>query len=103
MKHRLNSAFGDTIKDTYEVIGEPTDVAGAKELAATNPYQFQWWALGLVTPAPLSKRRGPTRELTVGFSFTMSRAGGKTKQIVFSVKAGKATRPVCARLAGRGG
>ena len=33
MKHRLLSAFGEGIKAEYEVMGEPIDLAGARQLA----------------------------------------------------------------------
>ena len=46
MKFRMKNAFGEPIKDSYEVVGEPVDLAGASALAKENPYQFQWWALG---------------------------------------------------------
>ena len=52
IKQRLSDAFGPEIKSTYDVIGEPTDYAGAAALAAENKYQFQWWALGQVGARP---------------------------------------------------
>src|SRR5207245_3731129 len=45
IKHRLHHAFGKHV--SFEVIGEPVDVNGAKALAQQDPYQFQWWALVL--------------------------------------------------------
>jgi len=42
IKKRLSDAHGDAIKDTYEIIGEPTSVDDAAALAASDPYQFQW-------------------------------------------------------------
>ncbi len=48
IKKRLSDAFGDDIRRTCDVIGEPTDYAGAAELAEEDKYQFQWWALGQV-------------------------------------------------------
>ena len=48
IRHRLNDAYGDDIEQTYQVIGEPVSVPDAEALAAADPYQFQWWALGLV-------------------------------------------------------
>ena len=58
MKHRLMSAFGEGIKSEYQVMGEPTDVAGAQQLARDDPYQFQWWALGLVGARPVEQKKG---------------------------------------------
>ena len=43
MKYRLHDAFGEAVKAEYEVKGEPADLAGAAQLAADDPYQFQWW------------------------------------------------------------
>jgi adenine specific DNA methylase Mod len=31
-------------KANYSVQGRPTDLAGARELARRDKYQFQWWA-----------------------------------------------------------
>jgi hypothetical protein len=36
----------------YKVIGEPVSLPDAAALAAADPYQFQWWALGLVGARP---------------------------------------------------
>jgi len=52
IKTRLDDAHGPEIRKTYTVIGEPTDVAGAEQLALENKYQFQYWALGLCGARP---------------------------------------------------
>ncbi|RLC44093.1 MAG: site-specific DNA-methyltransferase, partial [Candidatus Coatesbacteria bacterium] len=44
IKHRLQDSFGEHIKDSYDVVGEPVSISGAMELAKQDPYQFQWWA-----------------------------------------------------------
>ena len=36
----------------YKIVGEPVDFESAGELAETNPYQFQWWALSLIDARP---------------------------------------------------
>jgi len=48
MKARLDIEPG---KD-YDIIGEPISLAGAKDLAELNRYQFEWWALSLVEATP---------------------------------------------------
>jgi hypothetical protein len=58
IKKRLSDAFGPEIKSTCEVIGEPTDFAGAAALAAEDKYQFQWWALGLGGARPADQKKG---------------------------------------------
>ena len=53
IKVRLLDAFGDAAK--YKVIGEPTTVEDAQDLADHDQYQFQWWALGLVGARPVEQ------------------------------------------------
>ncbi|MGQ0722054.1 MAG: restriction endonuclease [Candidatus Eiseniibacteriota bacterium] len=85
MKHRLRDAFGEEV--SYEVIGEPTDLAGARALAQDDPYQFQWWTLGLVGARPAEQKKGADRGID-GRLYFHDELGGATKQIIFSVKAG---------------
>jgi site-specific DNA-methyltransferase (adenine-specific) len=54
-KYRLRDMFGDV---PYQVIGEPEDLASAKQLASEDRYQFQWWALSLVQARPLGGEAG---------------------------------------------
>lgn len=46
--HRLQSTLGEQVAGEYWVVGEPVSLPDAQALAASDPYQFQWWALGLV-------------------------------------------------------
>ena len=46
IKARLRDTFGESA--TFQVIGEPVSLPDARTLADQDPYQFQWWALGLV-------------------------------------------------------
>ena len=86
IKHRLKDGFG---KDSqYKVIGEPADLSGAQELAHSDPYQFQWWALGLVGARPVEQKKGADKGID-GRLFFHDDNSGKTKQIIFSVKAGQ--------------
>jgi hypothetical protein len=86
MKHRLRDAFGDA--PSYGVIGEPVSLPDAEALAASDPYQFQWWALGLVGARPVEQKKGADQGID-GRLYFHDEAKGKTKQIVISVKAGK--------------
>jgi hypothetical protein len=88
IRHRLRDSHGEQIKKKYEVIGEPTSVPDARVLAAQDPYQFQWWALGLVGARPIEGKKGADKGID-GRLFFHDEPGGKTKQIIFSVKAGK--------------
>jgi len=88
IKHRLKSGFTETIK--YDVIGEPVSLPDAQELAKDDPYQFQWWALGLVGARPVEKRKGADKGID-GRIYFHDEAGKLTKQIILSVKSGKVT------------
>jgi DNA modification methylase len=88
IKTRLADAFGDSVRETYEVIGEPVDLAGAEKLAEEDKYQFQWWALSLAGARPLEKKKGADQGIDGRLYFHDEVKGGKTKQIILSVKAG---------------
>ena len=88
IKNRLATRYLPAITKTYEVIGEPTDPEGAKQLAHDDPFQFQAWALGLVNARVASSaKRGGDKGID-GRLYFHDEPGGKTKQIIFSVKAG---------------
>ena len=84
IKHRLLDTFGSTAE--YKVIGEPTSLPDAEELAASDPYQFQWWALGLVGARPTEQKKGADKGIDGRLYFHDEPK--MTKQIIFSVKAG---------------
>lgn len=86
MKHRLQDTFGEDLK--YEVIGEPVSLSGAEALAKEDPYQFQWWALGLVGARPADEKKGADAGID-GRIYFHDEAKGSTKQVIISVKAGK--------------
>jgi SAM-dependent methyltransferase len=88
MKHRLRDAFGEEIAKTYQTIGEPTSLPDAETLAAEDPYQFQWWALGLVGARPVEQKKGSDKGIDGRLYFHDEVEGGKTKQVILSVKAG---------------
>lgn len=86
MKHRLLNTFGEQVD--YEIIGEPVSLSGAKSLAKQDPYQFQWWALGLVGARPNEQKKGADAGID-GRIYFHDDASGETKQVIISVKAGK--------------
>jgi len=86
MKHRLLDSFGDQVD--YEVIGEPVSLEGANALAKQNPYQFQWWALGLVGARRNEQKKGADAGID-GRLYFHDDPKGDTKQVIISVKAGK--------------
>jgi len=91
IKHRLHDAFGATI--SYQVIGEPVSLPDAKTLAKEDPYQFQWWALGLVGARPVEQKKGSDKGIDGRLYFHDDPVSGKTKQIIISVKAGHTGSP----------
>jgi site-specific DNA-methyltransferase (adenine-specific) len=93
VKSRLRDAFGDEIAKSYRVIGEPTTVEDAEALAKDDPYQFQWWSLGLVGARPAEEKKGADKGIDGRLYFHDEGPGGKTKQIIISVKAGKLHAP----------
>jgi DNA modification methylase len=97
IKVRLGSAYGPDIK--FDVIGEPTDLAGAQDLASSDPYQFQWWALGLVGARPVEQKKGADKGID-GRLFFHEQQGGETKQVILSVKSGHVQRSYVMELRG---
>ncbi len=88
IKHRLRHAFGEEVSKTYQVIGEPVSVPDATELAHEDPYQFQWWALGLVGARPIEQKKGSDQGIDGRLFFHDEGENGRTKQIILSVKSG---------------
>lgn len=88
IKSRLRDAFGDEISKTYEVVGEPVSVPDAVELAKEDPYQFQWWALGLVGARRTEQKKGSDQGIDGRLYFHDEGESGRTKQIILSVKSG---------------
>jgi site-specific DNA-methyltransferase (adenine-specific) len=87
IKSRLVQAFGEGVE--FSVTGEPTTADDAAKLAREDPYQFEAWALGLVGARTTEeKKRGADRGVDGRLIFH-EKAGGKTREVVISVKAGK--------------
>jgi DNA modification methylase len=89
MRVRLRDSFGGGV--TYKVVGEPTDLNGAINLAKQDKdmYQFQWWALGRVGARPIDQKKGADKGIDGRLYFFVEK--GKAEQIIFSVKGGNVT------------
>lgn len=96
IRSRLTDAFVG--KAVYEVVGEPVSLPDATALAQSEPYQFQWWALGLVGARPVEQKKGADKGIDGRIYF--HEGPGKTKQIILSVKAGKLHAPYVRDLRG---
>jgi site-specific DNA-methyltransferase (adenine-specific) len=90
IRHRLNDAFKDELAP-YEVIGEPKDLTGARELAAHDRYQFEWWALGLVEARPAQDKKKGADAGIDGYIYFFDDDSGKAKKIIVQVKSGHPT------------
>lgn len=90
IRTRLLDTYGSSAK--FAVVGEPTTVSDAEELANTDPYQFQWWALGLVGARPVEQKKGADKGIDGRLYFHEDGKKNRvTKQAIFSVKAGQVT------------
>jgi site-specific DNA-methyltransferase (adenine-specific) len=84
IEKRLRDAFPG-IK--YEVHGTPKDLDGARDLAARNKYQFQWWAVSLVNAIPFGgKKKGADTGIDGVVYFKPE--GKTTEKAIVSVKGG---------------
>jgi len=95
IKNRLRDRYGleapaPKRKGDYALVGEPVSVPDAEELARTNPYQFQWWALGLVGARPVQGKKGADKGIDGKIVFQGDGAG-KFESVILSVKAGHVT------------
>jgi len=94
MSDRLKSAFDGTPNalDFIEIIGDPTEVEGARALAKQDEqdgrYQFQWWAVHKLGGTPVSgtKKKGADRGRDGLMTFTDK--AGETQKILINVKSG---------------
>jgi site-specific DNA-methyltransferase (adenine-specific) len=90
MRHRLKDTFGDQVQ--FKVVGEPVDLKGAEELAKQDPYQFQWWALGLVGARPAENEQKKGRDTGIDgyiyFHDEPQNKQPKTKRIIIQIKSG---------------
>ena len=93
-QYRLKDMFNITEGVDYDVIGEPTNLTEAHQLAKDNRYQFQWWALSLVKAKPVggvegSKKgkKGSDKGIDGVINF-IDDAKGKPKYVIVQVKSG---------------
>ncbi len=85
MKKRLLDTFGT--EAVFKVIGEPTSLPDAAALAESEPYQFQFWALGLVGARPEDEKRGADKGIDGKIVF-QGDGPGVFENVILSVKAG---------------
>lgn len=79
----------------YAVYGRPTDLAGARDLARRDKYQFQWWAAWLLGAQTYESKRGADRGIDANIYFSNGPYGHG--RIIVSVKGGEHVSPAMVR------
>ena len=96
IERRLKDAFPGI---TFEVHGTPKDIDGARDLAARDKYQFQWWAVSLIEAQPYGgKKKGADGGID-GLIYFRSDAK-TTERAIVSVKGGGVSVPMVRDLKG---
>ena len=80
IKDRLQRAFGSKV--SYSVIGEPVSLTEAKTLAESDPYQFQWWSLGLVGARKAEQKKGADKGIDGRLLFHIDPKTRDTQEII---------------------
>ena len=87
IKNRLRDTYGDKIE--IITIGEPTTPNEASVLAEQDKFQFQWWALGLVSARPVEQKKGADHGIDGKILFRDDPKAARPEQIIIQVKGGK--------------
>src|SRR5437899_362697 len=87
VQRRLRDHFASDLSP-YEVIGAPTDLKSAEELARISPYQFEWWAVDLVDARPAKDFRKGADTGIDGYINFFDDKSGQAKQVIVQVKSG---------------
>jgi adenine specific DNA methylase Mod len=97
IEKRMKDAFPGV---AFEIHGTPKDMAGARDLALRDKYQFQWWACARVNAQPYQgKKKGADSGIDGLIYFQDEADKGAAKKIIVSVKGGEhVTRTMIADL-----
>lgn len=88
IRRRMDDAFPE-LAGKINVVGEPVDLTGAAELAARDPYQFQWWSLDRLGALPAGdggRKKGMDRGIDGIIPFV--EGATERRRVIISVKAG---------------
>jgi DNA modification methylase len=91
IEKRLLHSYGPSIKSTYEVLGIPQDLGGAKALFDRSPFEFERWAVSRVNAQPNEKQVGD-KGIDGVARFPLDQKGN-VGRILISVKGGKTINP----------
>jgi Restriction endonuclease len=89
IRRRLTEAF-PTI--SFEIVGEPKDLDGARALAGQDKYEFQKWALSMIGAQPFKGGKKGGDGGVDGFLY-IKPDGKKTEKVIVSVKGGQSLNP----------
>ena len=87
---RLRHTYGEQVRDTYEILGIPRDLTGARALFSRSPFEFERWCVMLLDGQPNEKQVGD-RGIDGVIRFPID-AKGHSDRVLVSVKGG-ATNP----------
>jgi site-specific DNA-methyltransferase (adenine-specific) len=96
VERRLKDAFPGI---AFEVHGTPSDLDGARDLAARDKYQFQWWAVSLIDAQPYGGKKKGSDGGIDGLIYFRSDAK-TTERAIVSVKGGGVSVPMVRDLKG---
>jgi adenine specific DNA methylase Mod len=82
-------------KAQYKIFGRPTDLAGARDLADRDKYQFQWWAAWQLGAQTYETKKGADRGIDGNIFYANGPYGHG--RIIISVKGGENVSPVMVR------
>ena len=91
VEQRLQDSFGKSVRDSYEIHGNPYDVASAHALWNKSKKEFELWALSLVGARPRP------RDVGVDGLLGFVDEGKKTKTVIVQVKGGETLTPSIVR------
>ena len=101
MKNRLKTAFNITPGQDYRVVGEPTDVGGARALAEQDRYQFEFWAMSLLEAFPREQSKKKGADLGIdGVVYFIDGPRRTVNKAVVQVKSGRVSSPLIRDLVG---
>jgi site-specific DNA-methyltransferase (adenine-specific) len=88
IRQRMETAFGTELTP-YEIKGRPTTPSEARDLAALNRHQFEWWALDLVDAHPAhDRRRGADRGIDGEIRYVEDLNTNRIGRVLVQVKSG---------------
>ncbi len=86
VRRRMRDAFPGV---QIDVVGEPTDLPGARDLASQDKHQFQWWALDRIEGVPVAgKKKGADKGIDGVIPF-LADGPDKYRRAIVSVKGGE--------------